>query len=57
MASLTFKHIYKKYPGKPDPAVNDFNLEIKDGEFVSVEDEDDYADDIDDDYDDSEIDE
>ena len=34
MASLTFKHIYKKYPGKPDPAVNDFNLEIKDGEFV-----------------------
>ena len=31
--------------------------EIKDGEFVSVEDEDDFADDFDDDFDDSDIDE
>ncbi|KGG80247.1 sugar ABC transporter ATP-binding protein [Caloranaerobacter azorensis H53214] len=33
MASLTFKHIYKIYPGNVT-AVNDFNLEIKDKEFV-----------------------
>ena len=33
MASLSFKHIYKKYPGGVT-AVSDFNLEIKDKEFL-----------------------
>ena len=33
MSSLTFKHIYKVYPNGVK-AVNDFNLEIKDREFV-----------------------
>ena len=33
MASLSLKHIYKKYPGGV-VAVTDFNLEIKDKEFV-----------------------
>ena len=33
MASLSLKHIYKKYPGGV-PAVSDFNLEVKDGEFL-----------------------
>ncbi|MDD6800714.1 MAG: ABC transporter ATP-binding protein [Firmicutes bacterium] len=33
MASLSFKHIYKKYPGGVT-AVSDFSLEIKDKEFL-----------------------
>ena len=33
MASLSLKHIYKKYPGGVT-AVSDFNLEIQDKEFV-----------------------
>ena len=33
MASLSLRHIYKKYPGGVT-AVSDFNLEIKDGEFL-----------------------
>ena len=33
MASLSLKHIYKKYPGG-GVAVSDFNLEIKDKEFI-----------------------
>ena len=33
MASLSFKHIYKKYPGNVT-AVSDFCLEIKDKEFL-----------------------
>ena len=33
MASLSLKHIYKKYPGGVT-AVSDFNLEIEDKEFV-----------------------
>ena len=33
MASLSFKHIYKKYPGGVT-AVSDFNLEVKDKEFI-----------------------
>ena len=33
MASLSFKHIYKKYPGGVT-AVSDFCLEIKDKEFL-----------------------
>ena len=33
MASLSLKHIYKKYPGGVT-AISDFNLEIKDTEFI-----------------------
>ena len=33
MASLSLKSIYKKYPGGVT-AVSDFNLEIKDKEFI-----------------------
>ncbi len=33
MASLSLKHIYKRYPGGVT-AVSDFNLEIKDKEFI-----------------------
>ncbi|MBO4343902.1 MAG: sn-glycerol-3-phosphate ABC transporter ATP-binding protein UgpC [Clostridia bacterium] len=33
MASVTLKHIFKKYPGGVT-AVNDFSLEIKDKEFI-----------------------
>jgi len=33
MASVLFKHMYKKYPGGVT-AVSDFNLEIKDKEFI-----------------------
>ncbi|MBQ4274189.1 MAG: ABC transporter ATP-binding protein, partial [Clostridia bacterium] len=33
MASLSLRHIYKKYPGGVT-AVSDFNLEIKDKEFL-----------------------
>ena len=33
MASVTLKEIYKKYPGGV-MAVSDFNLEIKDKEFI-----------------------
>ena len=33
MASLSFKHLYKKYPGGVT-AVSDFNLEVKDKEFL-----------------------
>ncbi len=33
MASLSLRHIYKKYPGGVT-AVSDFNLEIKDTEFI-----------------------
>ncbi len=33
MATLTFKHIYKKYPGGVT-AVSDFNLQVKDKEFI-----------------------
>ena len=34
MAAITLKHIEKKYPGAKDPSVKDFNLEIKDKEFM-----------------------
>ena len=33
MASVSLKHIYKKYPGGVT-AVSDFNLDIKDKEFL-----------------------
>ena len=35
MASVSLKHIFKRYPGGVT-AVNDFCLEIKDKEFSSV---------------------
>jgi len=34
MAGLSLRHIYKRYPGAKEPAVSDFNLEIKDKEFI-----------------------
>ena len=33
MATVTFDHMYKRY-GEDVIAVNDLNLEIKDGEFL-----------------------
>lgn len=33
MASVVFKNIYKRYPGGVT-AVNDFNLEVADKEFL-----------------------
>ena len=33
MASLSLRHVYKKYPGNV-VAVKDFNLEIEDKEFI-----------------------
>ena len=36
MASLSFRHIYKKYPGGVT-AVSDFCLEIKDKEFLILD--------------------
>ncbi|MBQ2105569.1 MAG: DNA-directed RNA polymerase subunit beta [Lachnospiraceae bacterium] len=50
----------RNYADREENAFSSFGFqtqEIKDGEFVSVEDEDDYADDFDDDFDDSDIDE
>ena len=34
MADVTLKNVYKYYPGSDKPAVIDFNLEIKDKEFI-----------------------
>jgi len=34
MATVTLKNVYKYYENSKTPAVNDFNLEIKDKEFV-----------------------
>ena len=34
MASVTLKNVYKFYEGNDKPSVSDFNLEIKDKEFV-----------------------
>ena len=34
MASLSLKHIYKKYPGAGTTAVSDFCLDVKDKEFL-----------------------
>ena len=42
MASLSFKHIYKKYPGGVT-AVSDFCLEVKDKEYTYDVDEDVYV--------------
>jgi multiple sugar transport system ATP-binding protein len=34
MAGVRLEHVYKKFPGSDKPAVADFNLEIKDKEFL-----------------------
>lgn len=34
MAGVTFKHIYKYYGKEERPSVNDFHLEVEDGEFL-----------------------
>jgi multiple sugar transport system ATP-binding protein len=34
MASVTYDHAYRIYPGSTKPAVEDLNLEIEDGEFL-----------------------
>jgi multiple sugar transport system ATP-binding protein len=34
MASVTYEHAERLYPGSDKPAVNDLNLEIQDGEFL-----------------------
>jgi multiple sugar transport system ATP-binding protein len=34
MASVTYDHAERLYPGSERPAVDDFNLEIEDGEFL-----------------------
>ena len=36
MASISFRHLYKKYPGGVT-AVSDFTLEVKDKEFIEKE--------------------
>jgi putative spermidine/putrescine transport system ATP-binding protein len=36
MSFLTLKGITKRYPGTDQPAVSDFNLEIEQGEFISL---------------------
>src|SRR5690554_2683066 len=36
MASITLENIYKKYDGNDHYSVTDFNLEIKDSEFVVI---------------------
>jgi len=34
LGSITFHHVYKKYKGEQRPAVNDFHLDIQEGEFL-----------------------
>src|SRR3978361_2477961 len=34
MATVTYEHAQRLYPGAERPAVDDFNLEIADGEFL-----------------------
>ena len=34
MASITYDHATRQYPGNPRPSVNELNLEIGDGEFL-----------------------
>ncbi|RXZ83206.1 ABC transporter ATP-binding protein [Paenibacillaceae bacterium] len=34
MGSITFHHVFKNYKGEQRPAVNDFHLEIEEGEFL-----------------------
>ena len=34
MAEIKLEHIYKRYPGNDKDSVTDFNLDIKDNEFI-----------------------
>lgn len=34
MGSVTFNQVYKYYKGEPEPSVNNFHLEVADGEFL-----------------------
>ncbi len=34
MGNVAFNHVYKYYKDEPEPSVNDFHLEIADGEFL-----------------------
>ncbi|MFN8529606.1 MAG: sn-glycerol-3-phosphate ABC transporter ATP-binding protein UgpC [Anaerolineae bacterium] len=34
MASVSFRHVYKRYPGNPVPSVKDLNIEVPDKEFL-----------------------
>src|SRR4051794_9215482 len=34
MGNVSFRHVYKYYKGESRPAVNDFHLEVDDGEFL-----------------------
>lgn len=34
MGNVSFKHVFKYYKGEEEPSVNDFHLEIEDGEFL-----------------------
>jgi len=34
MGNVAFDHVYKYYKGETDPAVNDFHLDVEDGEFL-----------------------
>ncbi|WP_128654991.1 ABC transporter ATP-binding protein, partial [Paenibacillus sp. 598K] len=34
MGAVVFDHVYKRYKGEPQPAVDDFHLEVGEGEFL-----------------------
>ncbi|MBP1988452.1 ABC transporter ATP-binding protein [Paenibacillus eucommiae] len=34
MGNVVFQHVYKYYKGEPNPSVNDFHLDVADGEFL-----------------------
>ncbi|QNK54864.1 ABC transporter ATP-binding protein [Paenibacillus sp. PAMC21692] len=34
MGNVVFQHVYKHYKGEPNPAVNDFHLDVAEGEFL-----------------------
>lgn len=34
MGNVKFHHVYKYYKGEPNPSVNDFHLDVADGEFL-----------------------
>ena len=36
MASISCQHIYKIYPGATAPSVTDFNLGVRDEEFIKI---------------------
>jgi len=34
VAGVSFRHVYKRYPGNPTPSVKDLNIEVPDKEFL-----------------------